>query len=104
MGVWQKQADLGWSGCDGRSCDVVLMLLPPPSKLHRRWLREENLVRVRLRLWAKIHLEVTHLKVQIIKPQPRLQGDDDDRENQPLGWEQRLGLTQKFIENIWIRI
>ena len=60
-------------------------------------------MRLGLRLWARIRLEVEDLKVQINNHQPRQQGDDDDIGNQLLGWEQRLGLVEKSIENIWIQ-
>ena len=59
-------------------------------------------MRLGLRLWARIYLEVEDLKVQINYHQPRQQGDEDDGENQLLGWEHRLGLVERFIENVWI--
>ena len=52
-----------------------------------------------LKLWARIHLEVEDQGVQINDHQPCRQGDDDDVGNQLLGWEQRLGLVEKSIEN-----
>ena len=36
--------------------------------------------------------------------QPCQQGYEDDKESQLLGWERRLGLVEKSIENLWIRI
>ena len=56
----------------------------------------------RLRLWARIHLEVKDLKVKINNNQTQQQADDDDGENQLLGWERRLGLVEKSIEKVWI--
>ena len=61
-------------------------------------------MRLRLRLWVRIHLEVKDLKVQINVPQSCQQGDNDDGESQLLRWAWRLGLTEKSSENIWIRI
>ena len=55
-------------------------------------------MRLRLKLWARIPME--DLKVQINNHKPRQPGDDEDGENQLLGWEQRLGLVKKYIENI----
>ena len=41
-------------------------------------------MRLRLRQWARIHLEVEDLKVQIYDHQPRQQGDDDvERKSAP---------------------
>ena len=57
---------------------------------------------MRLGLWAKIHLEVKDLKVQINVLQPCQQEDDDDGGNELLGWEQRI--TENSIENVWIQI
>ena len=91
---------------------MVVWLVVCQSKLHQRihainpgwleewitdWPGEEILVRLGLRLWAK-----NHLKVQIKVHQPRQQGDDDDVGNQLPGWERKLGLVGKSIENIWI--
>ena len=53
-----------------------------------------------LRLWARIHLEVEDVKVQINDHQPCRQGDDDDIGNQLLGCERRLGLVERSIENV----
>ena len=64
---------------------MAVQLLACWSKLHQRihvinpgwlemwttdWLREEILVSLGLRLWARIHLEVEDLKVQINYHQP----------------------------------
>ena len=96
---------------------MALQLLACQSKLHQRihviypgwleewttdWLGEEILVSLGLRLWARIQLEVEDLKVQINAHQPRRQGDDDDAENQLLGWERREGLVESSIKNAWI--
>ena len=97
---------------------MAVWLVVCRSKLHQRihainpgwleewitdWPGEEILVRLGLRLWAENHLEVEDLKVQITVHRPRRQGDDDDVGNQLPGWEQRLGLVGKSIENVWIR-
>ena len=68
------------------------------------WPGEEILLSLGLRLWARIHLEVEDLKVQINNHQPCRKGEDVDAGNQLLGWEQRLRLVKRSIENIWIRI
>ena len=50
---------------------------------------------------ARIHLDVEDLTVQINDHQPQQQRDDDEVGNQLLGWERRLRLVERSIENVW---